>query len=167
LPTSVEWEKVAKGGFLDKKFPSGKNTLDISDANYLESGLSGSKRVGSYPANPYGLYDLTGNVYEWVWDFFDGINPSETVDPRGPVTGTTRTWRGGYWGSNKDDCAVNFKNYNHPFERHTAGGFRTAITLSELPRQSVEIIKQPSEVVSQQGESCEFFVVAKNAAYYL
>eukprot|EP01130_Rhizamoeba_saxonica_P014213 TRINITY_DN6186_c0_g1_i2.p1 TRINITY_DN6186_c0_g1~~TRINITY_DN6186_c0_g1_i2.p1 ORF type:complete len:159 (-),score=29.77 TRINITY_DN6186_c0_g1_i2:126-602(-) len=80
LPTEPEWEWAARGGLYDKRFPWGdeddvsrKNTWQgtFPDRNTMEDGYLGTAPVGSYEPNGYGLYDVSGNVWEWVNDKYD------------------------------------------------------------------------------------------------
>ncbi|MCY3743968.1 MAG: formylglycine-generating enzyme family protein [Candidatus Poribacteria bacterium] len=69
LPTEAEWEKAARGGLVGKKYPWG-DSIDADKANY--GGIVGDTTpVGTYPANGYGLYDMTGNAFEWCLDEYD------------------------------------------------------------------------------------------------
>ena len=69
LPTEAEWEKAARGGLVGKKYPWG-DSIDANRANY--GGIVGDTTpVGTYPANGYGLYDMTGNMFEWYLDEYD------------------------------------------------------------------------------------------------
>ena len=70
LPTEAEWERAARGSRAGLKYPWG-NTIDSSKANY-NNHIKDTTRVGSYPANDYGLYDMAGNVWEWCLDAYDG-----------------------------------------------------------------------------------------------
>ena len=84
LPTEAEWEKAARGGLVGKKYPWG-NAIDANKANY--AGIVGDTTpVGTYPANGYGLYDMTGNAFEWCLDAYD--SDFYTISPdRNPLSG--------------------------------------------------------------------------------
>jgi formylglycine-generating enzyme required for sulfatase activity len=98
LPTEAEWECAARGGLAGMQYVGG-NTLDSSKVNFTRSGRKGSVPVGSFAPNGYGLYDMAGNVQEWVADRYDAgyyLN-SPVADPPGPAKGRHRVIRGGGW----------------------------------------------------------------------
>ena len=97
LPTEAEWEYTARGGKEGLKYPWG-DEISEKPANYLGN-VGGTSVVGSYPANDFGLYDMVGNVWEWVADVYDEnyYSKSPKKNPQGPSRGDLRVLRGGSW----------------------------------------------------------------------
>jgi sulfatase modifying factor 1 len=111
LPTEAEWEYAARGGKAGLDFPNG-STLTPADANYGSSGKGGTLPVGSYAPNGYGLFDMLGNVAEWVSDRYDPdyytTGPKE--NPPGPAKGKFRVFRGGGWHTGPGCCRIPYRN---------------------------------------------------------
>ena len=102
LPTEAEWERAARGGVDGLRYPWG-NELDPERANYLADPSSkqmrGTQPVGLYAPNPYHVFDVTGNVWEWVSDWYQADVYTDRLrhNPAGPPNGMLRVLRGGAW----------------------------------------------------------------------
>jgi sulfatase modifying factor 1 len=132
LPTEAEWEYAARGGLEsaayawgDEHSPGGRpmaNTWqgEFPWENLLEDGYEGTSPVGAFPANGYGLFDVTGNVWEWTCDFFDVRGPGRSTKaccvPPSPGTPARRVIKGG-----SHLCAPNYCLRYRPAARQAEG----------------------------------------------
>jgi formylglycine-generating enzyme required for sulfatase activity len=128
LPTEAEWEFAAKGGIKDNLTTdySGSNNVDTVAWYSGNSGNSGNSThpVGTKAANSLGIHDMSGNVWEWCWDWFDDYSGNSQTDPRGAVSGTYRVMRGGSWGALAGGGRSAFRGNNNPSKRNYGVGFR-------------------------------------------
>ena len=135
LPTEAEWEKAARGNRFNRNYAWG-DSLDLGKANYGEN-IGDTTPIGTYDMNGYGLYDMTGNVWEWCLDEYNSdfyaISPSRNPLAGGTVTGILSHWtdvrsvrvlRGGSWASNAKFVRVSDRTRFTPRVTNKARGFR-------------------------------------------
>ncbi|GBU22767.1 hypothetical protein R80B4_02679 [Fibrobacteres bacterium R8-0-B4] len=135
MPTEAEWEYAARGGNNSGGYKnSGSNTLgDVAwySGNNGSSGSVnyGAKPVGTKNPNELGIYDMSGNVYEWVSDWYNSsyYSSSPTNNPTGPTSGSSRVFRGGSWNSGARYCRVSYRDYGIPDFSFTYLGFRLVL----------------------------------------
>ena len=129
LPTEAEWEFAARGGNKGNgtKY-AGSNS--IGSVAWYE-GNSGSKphAVKGKSPNELGLYDMSGNVWEWCSDWYGGnyYSGSPSSNPKGPSSGSSRVLRGGSWFDDAGCCRVSFRRYYGPSDGGNLCGFRLAL----------------------------------------
>jgi formylglycine-generating enzyme required for sulfatase activity len=116
LPTEAEYEYALRAGSTSVYF-FGDAADDLKRyAWFKENSPRGSHPVGEKPANPWGLCDMMGNVWEWCQDYYheDYYQHSPERDPRGPAAGQDRVVRGGCWNSKPDHCRSAYRNFEMP-----------------------------------------------------
>jgi formylglycine-generating enzyme required for sulfatase activity len=140
LPTEAEWEYTCRSGTATPFSPGA--ALSSRQANFdgaypgggATSGpaLKQTSRVGSYPANNFGLCDVHGNVWEWCADWYaeDYYRVSPRRDPPGPAAGQFRVLRGGCWRSQAATCRAAYRNALPPSKRDAYTGFRVVAVVS-------------------------------------
>ncbi len=133
LPTEAEWEYAARGGNNSGGYKySGSNTLgDVAWYSGNNGSVNyGAKPVGTKNPNELGIYDMSGNVWEWVsdwYDWYDGYSSTAQTDPIGPATGSDRVRRGGSWINDAGHCRVSFRYYDTPGYSFNTIGFRLVL----------------------------------------
>jgi len=127
LPTEAEWEFAARGGRKSNGcLFSGSN--EINDvAWYAENSNGQTHIIGQKKPNELGLYDMSGNVIERVWDWYADYLVDSQINPRGPITGNVRIMRGGSFTGSGDFCTVYYR-YHHPSWWDYTTGFRLCRT---------------------------------------
>ncbi len=134
LPTEAEWEYACRAGTKDP-FSFGRN-ITPDQVNYdgtmpYAKGKKGKFRnetvdVKSLPVNPWGLYEMHGNVWEWCSDWYGDYSEGEVVDPRGPENGDYRVLRGGSFLNYGMNVRSANRSWNEPGNRYNNFGFRLA-----------------------------------------
>ena len=138
LPTEAEWERVATWKNGQKvKYASGRSTVSCEDAVMRESGkwdvYGGCGRVGTWPVGSKpreinGTYDMAGNVWEWVADWYTSYPSGDQRNPKGPSSGSSRLFRGGSWYYNASYLNGTFRYIREPSFRCVSVGFRCAVS---------------------------------------
>ncbi|MCA1959838.1 MAG: SUMF1/EgtB/PvdO family nonheme iron enzyme [Desulfomonile sp.] len=147
LPTEAEWEMACRGGAVWARYPWGNRLPGNNDSNFgdgdpklpeslttVDDGYKYVAPVGSYQPNGFGLYDMAGNVMEWVEDQYDRnyYENSPLEDPKGPDSGTgSRVNKGGNWYSSPADDRCAFRGFSGPEMSFWNLGFRVVLEDSE------------------------------------
>lgn len=130
LPTEAEWEYASKGGAKSKNFKfSGGNILG-EVAWFTDNSEGRSHTIGKKMANELDIYDMTGNIAEWCYDWYGDtyFKTSPEENPMGPERGSNRALRGGSWASTENRLRASYRNSDFPYASSLGFGFRLAIS---------------------------------------
>jgi len=140
LPTESEWEYACRAG-TSRAYHFGNDSKQLGryawyGDNADSKGEGYAHEVGRKQPNPWGLYDLYGNVWEWCRDWFKMSYPTDSiqVDPSGPATGRSRVLRGGSYGSHPAYCRSASRANDQPDFGWYGSGFRVVVPASDSPR---------------------------------
>jgi formylglycine-generating enzyme required for sulfatase activity len=135
LPTEAEWEYACRGNTVSPFFTG--YCISSSQANFdanfpysgcaIEQALGQTTPVGTFPPNPFGIYDMHGNVWEWCSDWHGPYTTSETTNPQGPSTGSKKVVRGGSWQYGAGYCRSASRSNALPEIRGNNIGFRLVV----------------------------------------
>jgi formylglycine-generating enzyme required for sulfatase activity len=130
LPTEAEWEYAARGGVnhTDNYKYSG-TTDNLGDYAWYDSNSGPTTHeVGTKLPNQLGIYDMSGNLWEWCWDWYSGYTADAQTNPLGPESGIERIRRGGNWGYDAYNCRVSNRYDYDPSTASLINGFRLTRT---------------------------------------
>ena len=142
LPTEAEWEYACRAG-TRTKFNLGDKGSDLEQAAWFnENSGEHTNPVGQKKPNAWGLYDMHGNVWQWVQDYFNDeyYADSPPVDPKGPANGDDRVVRGGAWNYGPVWCRAARRHWYTPGVRNADVGFRVAL---DVPAAAAPVALQP------------------------
>jgi len=127
LPTEAEWEFAARGGIVCRENFSLSGSNNAWEVAWY-SGNSGRRTqpVGTLRPNVLGIHDMSGNVWEWVWDWWGNYTDADKTDPTGASSGFARVIRGGCWADSAEDVRSVHRINSTPSSGSDLGGFRLA-----------------------------------------
>lgn len=133
LPTEAEWEYAARGGNKSKgyKYSGSNNINDV--AWYADNSSHKTHAVKTKASNELGIYDMSGNVWEWCNDWEGSYNSNAQTNPAGPTSGSYRVYRGGCWDriSSAWYCRVSYRSFNKPSLSFNGLGLRLALDVQK------------------------------------
>ncbi|MBI5249686.1 MAG: SUMF1/EgtB/PvdO family nonheme iron enzyme [Desulfomonile tiedjei] len=168
LPSEAEWEMACRGGSAWVRFPWGDRLPGDKDMNFgdgnaklpeslttVNDGYEHVAPVGSYPPNGFGLYDMDGNVMQWVEDRYDRnyYESSPIDDPKGPSTGSSRVNKGGNWYSSPADCRCAFRGFSGTNMSFFNMGFRVLLEEEKDPGAITTAKKSEDSTIEQRVDN--------------
>ena len=160
LPTEAQWEYAARGGNQSKGYIySGSDNID-EVATCRSNSENDHSNVKSKKPNKLGIYDMSGNVYEWCSDWYGNYSTSSQINPQGPKSGSNRVLRGGSWRNHAGSCRVANRGDGNPSSTYSNFGFRVAClpgnatsTAIETPKWvDIKIVKDLNTNIESKGK---------------
>ena len=136
LPTEAEWEFAARGGNKSNGYEYAGSSNIGGVAWYSDNSGRKTHTVKGMSPNELGLYDMSGNVWEWCSDWFGSYNSGSQTNPKGASSSTSRVLRGGGWHNNQWNCRVSYRASGEPDYRRGNIGFRLCLPVSEPDTES-------------------------------
>jgi hypothetical protein len=160
LPTEAEWEYSARAG-TSWPYYFGATPEELPQyAWFGHNSGNRSQNVGLKDPNPWGLYDMLGNVWEWVADWYGDYDSATSTNPKGPTEGSSKVIRGGAWGSTPWLCRVTTRSVKSPDERSPLIGFRLALDGTALTHELLPDDQSPEGIMSIiENSGLRFFEV--------
>ena len=124
LPTEAQWEYAARGGKKSNRYKYSGSSSIGTVAWYIFNCASSTHQVATKSPNELGLYDMSGNVWEWCQDWYGNYSGSSQTNPRGPSSGSSRVFRGGSYYNIAEACRVSVRFGDSPMYRNAGLGFR-------------------------------------------
>jgi len=162
LPTEAEWEYAAKGGSSQQSYTFSGSSTATTVAWYYDNSGHTNKTVGTKTANSLGLYDMSGNVYQWCADWFGrygDFGVTGDLNPQGPQTGISKVIRGGYRSVGSGDLHLTDRESLSPDETYNFIGFRVVkdvLTSQVSPlNDKIKIFPNPARDIVQISTSYE------------
>ena len=162
LPTEAEWEYAARGGPHSRlTLHAGGRPDEISSIAWVATNSNRmTQPVGGKNPNELGLYDMSGNVWEWCWDWYDSYRRTPEIGPTGARDGTYRVVRGGSWNDPAAHSTVSYREPASPESRSSTIGFRLARSAGPARRGS-----EPFEHAAIRVEGGEFLMGNDSATW--
>ena len=149
LPTEAEWEYACRSG-TSTAFYWGDNMKD-KYCCYKNTNQIGTKNVGSFEPNKFGLYDMSGNVWEWCSDYFGHYQKTSEINPTGSGSGKSRVFKGGSWGDDSSFCRSAIRGSYAPYVKQIGLGFRVCLEVTDINSDDNALTERKKESTKDES----------------